>query len=381
MFWDADLWMVPALALLNAPASAAVTGFRGRTLDMAKRNAGLYGLDGAMYPWETATSDGHDACVAGGDWSEQHITLDVGLGVLATARAYNDVDFNLNTAFPVLSNVAKWLLSRGEWTERGFEVLHMGGPDESLGQVNNSNFFNIAGMMVLEGAIEVAETLPQGYADKNQVAEWQKALAGMVLEKTNGVIKPFSEAPNDLSKANADNWSLGSLAYLFALRLPTNGAMTEAQINATLRAEEVMRHRFAATGSVPCSSNTEWFICGPYASITAYLGNRSESAQIQASFADDFHLPPFWITTEVAASRRKFGHYGTNWGASLQALMLGLTGVRLGKLGTSPTSWSAQHTATLPQGWSSLSFGAWLGGKRHKVVATHGAHGAITLLD
>jgi len=49
MFWDADLWMIPALALLDAPASAAVTGFRGRTLDMAKRNAGLYGLQGAMY--------------------------------------------------------------------------------------------------------------------------------------------------------------------------------------------------------------------------------------------------------------------------------------------------------------------------------------------
>ena len=63
------------------------------------------------------------------------ISLDVALGVLATARAYQNIDFNLNTAFPVVSNVATWLLSRGEWTPNGFEVLHMGGPDETLGQV------------------------------------------------------------------------------------------------------------------------------------------------------------------------------------------------------------------------------------------------------
>jgi hypothetical protein len=44
LFWDADLWMVPPLAVLSAPAAGAVMGFRGRTVEMAKRNAGLYGL-------------------------------------------------------------------------------------------------------------------------------------------------------------------------------------------------------------------------------------------------------------------------------------------------------------------------------------------------
>jgi trehalose/maltose hydrolase-like predicted phosphorylase len=50
--------MVPPLAALSAPSAAAVMGFRGRTLDMAKRNAGLYGFQGAHYPWETAPNDG-----------------------------------------------------------------------------------------------------------------------------------------------------------------------------------------------------------------------------------------------------------------------------------------------------------------------------------
>ena len=61
---------------------------------------------GAHYPWETAPSDGHDAAVAPTDWSEQHISLDVALGTIATARALNDSEFNRETAFPVVSNVA-----------------------------------------------------------------------------------------------------------------------------------------------------------------------------------------------------------------------------------------------------------------------------------
>ena len=130
--------MVPPLALLSAPSAAAVCGFRGRFLSEAQKQAGLFGYRGAMYPWQTDTHDGSGATVGGSAWSEQHITLDVALGVWATARALNDMSFNLNTAFPVLSEVATWLLSRGTWTERGFEVLDMGGPDELTPKVDNA---------------------------------------------------------------------------------------------------------------------------------------------------------------------------------------------------------------------------------------------------
>ena len=133
-------------------------------------------------------------------------SLDVALGTLVTAKALNDADFNRETAFPVVSNVAAWLLSRGEWTERGFEVLHMGGPDESLGQVNNSNFFNIAGMMVLEGALDLVKQMPERYTDEAKVSEWEDVLAALVLPETSGVIKPFDEAPDLLSKATPEDW-------------------------------------------------------------------------------------------------------------------------------------------------------------------------------
>jgi trehalose/maltose hydrolase-like predicted phosphorylase len=42
MFWDADTWMLPPLAALDNAAGAAVAGFRGRTVGMARKNAAMY---------------------------------------------------------------------------------------------------------------------------------------------------------------------------------------------------------------------------------------------------------------------------------------------------------------------------------------------------
>ena len=44
---DADFWMVPPLALLSAESAGAVAGFRGRTLEEAQKQAGLFGCETA----------------------------------------------------------------------------------------------------------------------------------------------------------------------------------------------------------------------------------------------------------------------------------------------------------------------------------------------
>lgn len=81
--------------------------FRGRTLEESQKAASLYGVDGAQFPWETSMSDGSDATTGASLWSEQHITIDVALGVWATARSINSTAFTRDTAFPVLSNVVR----------------------------------------------------------------------------------------------------------------------------------------------------------------------------------------------------------------------------------------------------------------------------------
>lgn len=118
-------------------------------------------------------------------------------------------------------------------------------------------------------------------------------------------------------------------------------------------------------------------------------------------------LPPFYITTEVHATRRNYGHYMTNFGASLSSIMFGMTGLQFGQMGSDPTGWggtrfcpslpralaflssarpgwlrdangggvgAGARVGALPLGWESITFEAWLGGQRHRVVGEHGAY-------
>ena len=117
-------------------------------------------------------------------------------------------------------------------------------------------------------------------------------------------------------------------------------------------------------------------------------------------------LPPFYITTEVHATRRNYGHYMTNFGASLSSIMFGMTGLQFGQMGSDPTGWggtrlcpslprflaflssarpgwlrdangggvgAGARVGTLPLGWERITFEAWLGGQRYRVVGEHGA--------
>jgi len=55
------------------------------------------------------------------------------------------------------------------------------------------------------------------YVSSTKLQEWHDVYEAMVLAETTSadgdgkVIKPFDEAPDELSKATPENWSLGSL--------------------------------------------------------------------------------------------------------------------------------------------------------------------------
>ena len=101
--------------------------------------------------------DGHQTTPCAEGWKEQHISLDVALAVWEAAVAAGNPRFMEVEAWPVLRGVAEWISVRGIHTSRGFEIHNIEGPDEGIGNVNNSNYVNVAAMMVLERAIECHE--------------------------------------------------------------------------------------------------------------------------------------------------------------------------------------------------------------------------------
>ena len=116
VFWDADLWVFPALALLEPDAARSIAAYRVRmapaaranlaaalrkpeatflpnALPAIRANATTYGADALMYPWESAVS-GRET-VPGPSRNQHHITGTVAfaldhaadLGLVARADA------------------------------------------------------------------------------------------------------------------------------------------------------------------------------------------------------------------------------------------------------------------------------------------------------
>lgn len=123
--WDQDAWQQGVTALSDPAAGLSLARFRVRTHGAARKEAAQFGFAGAMYPWQSSGLDGFEALFAdawSGGQTETHITADVAVGLWESARLSGDDDFGRTEAWPVIADVARWIMSRGEVTGRGFET-------------------------------------------------------------------------------------------------------------------------------------------------------------------------------------------------------------------------------------------------------------------
>ena len=76
IFWDAEVWMLPALIVQHPDYARSIIDYRFKLLGQAKKNAQAHGFAGAEYPWESADTG---AEMAPAEFAkERHITADVG---------------------------------------------------------------------------------------------------------------------------------------------------------------------------------------------------------------------------------------------------------------------------------------------------------------
>jgi hypothetical protein len=371
-FWDMDMWMlIPAL--LTAPASArAIMSYRLRGLPAARRRAELFGYRGAQFPWE-ASIDGWEStpscCPTG--WAEQHVTPGVAIGVWEYQRACGDAETLRTIAWPVLQAVAEWIASRGRFTDRGFEIGHVMGPDEGITNLSNQTYFNLLSKMALDAAIECARRM--GAASP---ASWQKIRQLIVIpqDRQTGIVLPFDpegtmsvldpelhlfvEKPVHLGP---DTYSLGNLQYLFLHGCPVD----ERVFRATYLHEEKLRRERLPTGRVPGGADLPGFTTGPFAVCAAHFGDRRAAADLFRAAWEPFWIEPFGMTRECAA--HAFGGFVTNNGSLLQTALLGFTGLRIGE-GLQP-----RYPAALPAGWERIEIGrVWSRGTLLAVTAEQG---------
>jgi hypothetical protein len=276
---------------------------------------------------------------------EQHSTPDVALAFWEYQLATGDTDFLKTGTWPVLQGVAEWLESRGIFTNRGFEIHHIEGPDEGTPNINNSSYMNLVSKMVLDSAIRCASLI-----GAKAPASWARMRDAMVLpiDSAREFVLPYDQPP----QMGDTHYSAGGLDLLTVHDAPISLEL----LRNTHNNEQAVR--------APSPDDVGFAVAG-MATTAAFLGEKQRAKQLFDASWKNVWLEPFGLIRERPA--HDYGCFLTNFGSLLQAAMLGFTGLRVNE-----GNW-AKYPASLPEGWRSIEIERiWVRGEAKRMVAKDG---------
>lgn len=198
VFWDADTWILPVLAVLNPVLARSMVDYRIDGLNAAQRRAAAYGYEGAMYPWE-ADQNGEESTptFALTGPLEHHISADVARGAWIYYCVTGDSAWLRNEGYPLLKECADFWISRVEpLAEGGYSIRNVVGADEYAIGVDDNAFTNGAARRSLEYAADAAEIL-----GLSPDPRWRQVARGIVFHKAfGGIISEHAEYNGEMTK-------------------------------------------------------------------------------------------------------------------------------------------------------------------------------------
>lgn len=190
VFWDSDVFVLPAMATVDPPTAHAMVTYRIRRLPQARARARAHGLRGARFPWESAAT-GEDVTPVTGllggrpvpiltGTLEEHITADVAWG--AAFRA-NWAGLQLTAAErTLLADTARYWASRCRRDGNGrVHIDSVIGPDEYHEDVTDNAYTNVMARWNLR---QGAAALGPARAHAGEAAAW-RVLAGALVDGYN----------------------------------------------------------------------------------------------------------------------------------------------------------------------------------------------------
>ena len=356
-FWDTETWSLLPVTLAAPATGRALADFRLRGLGYARKLAALYGYKGAQFPWEAAQTLGFETTptFAGTGWGEQHATPDVAVGVWEYQLATNDQEFLHEGTWPILQSVAEWIRSRGRFTARGFEILNIMGPDESVPNINNNSYMNLISKMAMAAAVRCAAMV-----GAIAPTSWKTIHDTFYLpiDTASGIVLPYDNPPDPYSPG----YSAGQVDFLTLHDPPIS---TELIRNTHNFEESIRAAQLAKASQSPQSDFSIGFAEAAVAATAAFIGNTSSAAKLFNKGWRDSWMEPFALTREL--SSHNYGCFLTNYGSFLQTVMLGFTGLRVREGG-----WN-KYPANLPTGWQRIEIDQiWVRGNPRRLVATNG---------
>ncbi|MBN8851424.1 MAG: glycosyl hydrolase family 65 [Sphingobacteriales bacterium 50-39] len=321
-FWDTELWMYPALLLLQPRIAASLMEYRFQRLEAAKHNAASHGYKGAMFPWESAASGNEETPV----WAlsgpfEHHITADVAIAAWNYYSVTQDKTWLREKGYPILKETADFWASRVERNGPGhYDILNVVAADEWAENVDNNAFTNAAAKANLQYATDAAKLL--GLAPD---PDWMVVHNNIpILRFADGIVKEHAAYHGEKIK-QAD---VNLLAY----------PLKEVTDPAAIRKD--LDYYQPRVGEGPAMTHAIFAI------LYARLGSPDKAyLSLKEGYTPNLR-PPFGVMAETASGNNPY--FATGAGGMLQALLNGFGGLEI-----TPTGIQQLRTK-LPSKWKSL---------------------------
>jgi trehalose/maltose hydrolase-like predicted phosphorylase len=190
VFWDADVFVLPALAALRPAAARAMLEYRIRRLPAARDQASAEGRSGARFPWESA-GDGRDVTpqlvrgphnelvpIATGA-NEAHIVADVAWAAVHYAAWTGDDAFLNEAGRDLVVDTARYWADRirSDAAGRG-HIDGVIGPDEYHTGVDDNAYTNV---MARWNLLHGANLLGRSSGDDDEAEHWRE-MAGRLVD-------------------------------------------------------------------------------------------------------------------------------------------------------------------------------------------------------
>jgi hypothetical protein len=356
--WDIEAFALPPLLLGEPDAARALLRFRERGLAAAEANAALHGRGGVQFPWAANPLNGQESIRTDIPMVtvEEHVNMAVARAFSLYADVVGSNDFREQSAWPVLSGVARWVETRACRTERGLEIRDtLGFAEGRDSPVDNDAYVNMTAAVALRDAARLAALLDHS----EDAARWNEAARALYLARDeSGVILNHDRfSVQEDGPVGATPEALGGV-FPFGYELPP---------------DELRRTIGFYLDRVEPYLGSPMF-SAPLGVFAAWTGDRARSAYLfEAGYADFANLP-FWETDEVSRKRHPeapvVGPFVANLGGFLTSLLYGLTRMRPDD--GDPAAWF-RGPAAMPELWDGIEVERlWVRGREVSLRARHG---------
>ncbi len=203
IFWD-ELFIEPFYNLHFPEVTRGHLMYRYRRLEAARRLAREEGLEGAMYPWQSAEDGGEETQVIhynplSGKWdpdlsrNQRHVSLAIAYDVWCYYYVTDDKEFMQQCGLEMLLEICRFWVSKACYDERdgryhiggvmGPDEFHEKYPEAESGGFRDNAYTNILAAWILHKTIETWKHQPQevlddltvriGFNEKDELEKWR----------------------------------------------------------------------------------------------------------------------------------------------------------------------------------------------------------------